>query len=366
MMRLLQIFLGSFVKAARFYARPFRFLYVIPMKVYRKAMTFLKKCIRAIIATPRKIIMGPVVLYRRLAKIRNWIFDKIEYLNAESKKWATVFKVIMSPYSLLLKMGFSPNMALSVLAVGGIASGGAVVNETLLAEKTFENRVAGEYFAPNNVPTQVFTDERYNTLLVTISSTPLDSLILSATSLGTIYGGSLPGSATTAIDIGGTPANRLTIADLTIERLRCKQLKIFETNINTLRVTNNMADGISIGVSAGSGLSNRPRSVIMGNHGAAKLEQSGGTFDRFVVSVANGITDASIGELILSDTLTRGGLCRISYADVGNLTLDSNIIGSGSGIGAKDFVLESTTTSQHTTLSQNLEMAIAEPIVRTN
>ena len=70
-MRLLQIFLGSFVKAARFYARPFRFLYVIPMKVYRKAVTFLKKCIRAIIATPRKVLMSAVVLYRRLAKVRN-------------------------------------------------------------------------------------------------------------------------------------------------------------------------------------------------------------------------------------------------------------------------------------------------------
>ena len=86
MMRLLQIFLGSFVKAARFYAKPFMFLYVIPMKVYRKAVTFLKKCIRAIIATPRKVLMSPVVLYRKLAKVRDWIFAKIEYLNAESKK----------------------------------------------------------------------------------------------------------------------------------------------------------------------------------------------------------------------------------------------------------------------------------------
>jgi hypothetical protein len=365
-MNIINAFIGSFVEALSFFAKPFKFLYIIPMKVYRKAMTFLKKCVRAIRATPHKILMSPVVLYRKLAKIRNWLFDKIEYLNAESKKWATVFKVLMSPYSLLLKMGFTPNMAISFLAIGGVASGGAIVNETILAEKTFENRVPGEYFAPNNVPSQTFTDERYNTLLVTISSTPLDSLILSSTSLGTIYGGALPGSATTAIDIGGTAANRLTIADLTIERLRCKQLKIFETNINTLKVTNNMADGISIGVSAGSGLSNRPRSVIMGNHGAARLEQSGGTFDRFVVAVKNGELNASIGELILSDTLTRGGLCRISYADIGNLTLDSNIIGSGSGIASKDMVLESTTTSQHTTLSQNLEMALAEPIVRTN
>ena len=365
-MRILQIFLGSFVEALRFFAQPFKFLYEKITVILLKLLSVISATVRAIKATPHKVLMSPVVLYRKLAKIRNWLFDKIEYLNAESKKWATVFKVLMSPYSLLLKMGFTPNMAISFLAIGGVASGGAIVNETILAEKTFENRVAGEYFAPNNVPSQTFTDERYNTLLVTISSTPLDSLILSSTSLGTIYGGALPGSATTAIDIGGTAANRLTIADLTIERLRCKQLKIFETNINTLKVTNNMADGISIGVSAGSGLSNRPRSVIMGNHGAARLEQSGGTFDRFVVAVKNGELNASIGELILSDTLTRGGLCRISYADIGNLTLDSNIIGSGSGIASKDMVLESTTTSQHTTLSQNLEMALAEPIVRTN
>ena len=101
-MNIMKAFIGSFVEALRFFAQPFRFLYVIPMKVYRKAVTFLKKCVRAIRATPRKVLMSPVVLYRRLAKIRNWIFDKIEYLNAESKKWATVFKVIMSPYSLLL------------------------------------------------------------------------------------------------------------------------------------------------------------------------------------------------------------------------------------------------------------------------
>ena len=136
MMNIIKAFIGSFIEALSFFAKPFKFLYIIPMKVYRKAMTFLKKCVRAIRATPRKIIMGPVVLYRRLAKIRDWIFAKIEYLNAESKKWATVFKVIMSPYSLLLKMGFSPNMAISILAVGGVATTGVAVDQTLLAEDT--------------------------------------------------------------------------------------------------------------------------------------------------------------------------------------------------------------------------------------
>ena len=330
---------------------------------FRLAYKGIKKTLKIIIATPRAIFLTPYKFYKGLKKIRDKILSIVNYLESETGKWVMLWKFAKAPYSLLRSLGLNPQTAMAVLGVATVGTTTAVAVEALEPPK-FSDAIPGEYFAPNDIP--IFTDERFNTLLVTISSTPLDSLIVKSTSLGTIYGGALPGSATTAIDIGGTPANRLTIADLTIERLRCKQLKIFETNVNRLTVTSNLADGISFASSAGSGLSNRPRAVIMGNHGAAKLEQSGGTYDRFVVAVANGITDASIGELILTDTLTRGGLCRISYADVGNLTIASSIIGSGSGIGSKDFVIEDTTTSQHTTLSQNLEMAIAEPIVRTN
>ena len=318
---------------------------------------------RGIKATPRKILHTPVMIYRGLKKLRDKILSIVQYLESETGKWIMIWKFVKSPYSLLRACGLNVQTSMAVLGLATVGGTTAVAVEALEPPK-FSDAIPGEFYAPNDIP--VFTDDKFNTLLITMSSTPLDSLIVESTSLGTIYGGALPSGATTAIDIGGTAANRLTIANLTIERLRCKQFKLFETNVNTLTVTNNVADGISYAPSAGSGLSNRPRSVIMGNHGAAKLEQSGGTYDRFVVAVKNGELNASIGELILTDTLTRGGLCRISYADIGNLKLDSNIIGDGSGISTKSMVIEDTTTAQHIVLSQNLEMATTEPIARTN
>ena len=62
---------------------------------------------------------------------------KIEYLNSESAKWKTTFKIMMSPYSFLRAMGLSPQMAIGLLAVGGTAGTGVVVNETVLAERSF-------------------------------------------------------------------------------------------------------------------------------------------------------------------------------------------------------------------------------------
>ena len=331
---------------------PFRF-------AFKGLLAFLK----GIIATPRAILSLPGTLYKGLKKLRDKILAIVNYLESETGKWIMIWKFVKSPYSLLRACGLNVQTSMAVLGLATVGGTTAVAVEALEPPK-FSDAIPGEFYAPNDIP--VFTDEKFNTLLITMSSTPLDSLIVKSTSLGTIYGGTLPAGATTAIDIGGTAANRLTIANLTIERLRCKQFKLFETNVNTLTVTDNVADGISFAPSAGSGLSNRPRSVIMGNHGAAKLEQSGGTYDRFVVAVKNGELNASIGELILSDTLTRGGLCRISYADIGNLKLDSNIVGDGTGISTKSMVIEDTTTAQHIVLSQNLEMAIAEPIARTN
>ena len=317
--------------------------------------------IRAIIATPRMIFTLPGKTYRGLKKVRDKVLSIVQYLESETGKWIMIWKFVKAPYSLLRAVGLNPQSALAVLGLA-FAGGTTAVAAEVLEPPKFSDAIAGDFVGPNDIP--VFTDARYQTLRLSISSTPLDSLIISSTSLGTIYGGALSQGATTAIDIGGTPTNRLTIGSLTIERLRCKQFKMFETNVNRLTVTNNLADGLSYSVSAGSGLSNRPRAIIMGNHGAAKLEQSAGNYDRLVVTAIH--PDAAIGTFILSDTLTRGGLCRVSYADVGELVLDSNIVGDYSGLAVKSMVIEDTTTAQHIVMSQNLEMAVAEPMVRTN
>ena len=103
---------------------------------------------KGIKATPKAIINTPVNTYRKLRTGRDWLFDKIEYLNSESKKWRVAFNIAKVPYTILTKAGFSPQMAISLLAVGGTVGSGIVVNE-VLADRTFEAGDAG-YYSSNN------------------------------------------------------------------------------------------------------------------------------------------------------------------------------------------------------------------------
>ena len=376
MMNIIKAFIGSFVEALRFFAQPFKFLYVGITVILLKLLSVISATVRAIKATPRKVLMSPVVLYRRLAKVRDWIFAKIEYLNAESKKWATVFKVIMSPYSLLLKMGFSPNMAISFLAIGGVATTGVAVNETVFSEDTFENRSPGQYFAPSNIPSFYALSEpdqatgmSYNTLRISLSSTAVDEVDIRAVSLGTIFANSaLPQGATTAIDIGGlaSKSNWLEVGTFTIDGLRCQKLRLHDIDAHTINIIGNASDGQSIAPAPGSGVSNRMRSVVGGNHMAAALRTEGGTYDRLWIEAAATGTNGRVNKITLTNIYTKGGLCRLSRMKIGTLNILNSEIGNGDGLSAKDFTVETTVTGQVINANNNVEVLISEPVTITN
>ena len=376
MMNIIKAFIGSFVEALRFFAQPFKFIYVGITVILLKLLSVISATVRAIKATPRKVLMSPVVLYRRLAKVRDWIFAKIEYLNAESKKWATVFKVIMSPYSLLLKMGFSPNMAISFLAIGGVATTGVAVNETVFSEDTFENRSPGQYFAPSNIPSFYALSEpdqatgmSYNTLRISLSSTAVDEVDIRAVSLGTIFANSaLPQGATTAIDIGGlaSKSNWLEVGTFTIDGLRCQKLRLHDIDAHTINIIGNASDGQSIAPAPGSGVSNRMRSVVGGNHMAAALRTEGGTYDRLWIEAAATGTNGRVNKITLTNIYTKGGLCRLGRMKVGTLNILNSEIGNGDGLAAKDFIVETTVTGQIINANNNVEVLISEPVTITN
>ena len=376
MMNIIKAFIGSFVEALRFFAQPFKFIYVGITVILLKLLSVISATVRAIKATPRKVLMSPVVLYRRRAKVRDWIFAKIEYLNAESKKWATVFKVIMSPYSLLLKMGFSPNMAISFLAIGGVATTGVAVNETVFSEDTFENRSPGQYFAPSNIPSFYALSEpdqatgmSYNTLRISLSSTAVDEVDIRAVSLGTIFANSaLPQGATTAIDIGGlaSKSNWLEVGTFTIDGLRCQKLRLHDIDAHTINIIGNASDGQSIAPAPGSGVSNRMRSVVGGNHMAAALRTEGGTYDRLWIEAAATGTNGRVNKITLTNIYTKGGLCRLSRMKIGTLNILNSEIGNGDGLSAKDFTVETTVTGQVINANNNVEVLISEPVTITN
>ena len=142
-----------------------------------------------------------VAFYKKCVALRNWVIAKIEYLNAESSKWKTAFNVVKSPYILLTKMGFSPQMAISFLAVGGVATTSVAVNETVFADKSFLRGDAGVYSAPRDVPLPVtaknVTEEiekvlktEQNTLAITLGAVPVREIKIENVSVGAIYKGS--------------------------------------------------------------------------------------------------------------------------------------------------------------------------------
>ena len=327
---------------------------------------------RGIKATPRACLNAPVNTYRKLRAGRDWLFDKIEYLNSESKKWKMAFNIAKSPYSLLRAMGFSPQMALGLITIGGSVGGGVVVNETLLAERNFTAGDAGIYAAPNNIPdttleeTMQWREENKedNTLRIVLAATPVSEIRIENVSVGTAYTGSaLPSGKTETIliegtDVSGGTATRLLVGELLFEKSRCKSLTFADINAHTINIIGNASDGQSINQTAGTA---RMRAVGGGHHQAEAMVTSGGTYDRIWIDAPTSAVNGKIDKLILSNLFTKGGTCVLQQMDIGTLTIRLNEVGDGNGFATKEFVIATTVTAANWNVSDNVEVTVAEP-----
>ena len=326
---------------------------------------------RGIKATPKAIINFPVSTYRKLRAGRDWLFDKIDYLNSESKKWRTAFNIAKSPYTLLRAMGFSPQMAIGLLTVGSTVGGGVVVNE-VIQPRLFENGDAGIYAAPNNIPDETLEsammfrkdNKEDNTLRIVLAATPVSKIGIYDVTIGTAYTSStLPSGKTEAVliegtDVSGGTATRLKIGELIFEKSRCKTLEFSDITAHTINVIGNASDGQSINQTAGTA---RMRAIGGGHHTAKEMITSGGTYDRIWIDAPNSGVNGSIDKLHLSNLLTKGGTCTIRQMDIGTLTISLNEVGAGNGFATKEFVIATTVTAQVWNVSNNVEVSIAEP-----
>jgi len=330
------------------------------------------KLIRAIKASPKAIINFPVKTYRKIRATRDWLFEKIEYLNSESKKWRTAFNIAKSPYTLLRAMGFSPQMALGLLTVGGSVGGGVVVNETILAERNFTNGDAGIYAAPNNIPSETLEsammfrkeNKQDNTLRIVLASTPVSEIGIYDVTIGTAYTSStLPSGKTEAVlvegtDVSGGTATRLQIGELIIEKSRCKSMDFSDINAHTINIIGNASDGQSISQTAGTA---RMRAIGGGHHQAQAMVTTGGTYDRIWIDAPNSGVNGKVDKLILSNLWTKGGSCTLRQMDIGTLTIRLNEIGQGNGFDSKEFTVATTVTAAVWNVTGNVEVSIAEP-----
>ncbi len=353
-------------------------IYTISISVGLLVLGILQPEVRmGIRSFPSKIIAA----YKRVCIWRDWIFAKIEYLNGESAKWRRAFTIAKSPYSLLRAMGFSPQMAIGLLAVGSTAGTGVVVNETVLAERSFSNGDSGVYLAPLDAPT--FFDEKDNTLRINLGAVPVREITIENVSAGTIYSGDEAGAkvsalpstcgsngstaCTEAVLISGNPTvtgdnaftgTRLQIGTFVIEKSRCKSMDFSDIDAHTIVIEHNASDGQSITQTSGNA---RNRAIGGGHHQAEAMVTSGGTYDRIWIDAPNSGVNGRIGTLTLSNLWTKGGSCTFKNMDIGVLKIRQNEVGHDGNLVTKEFQVGTTVTGANWTVTDNVELIFSEP-----
>jgi hypothetical protein len=345
--------------------------YVVLGSVVAVSLLLVLSAVILLVQSPKRAVKGfirsPLSTFRGVVRGRNWLLAKVEYLNSESAKWRQTFNVLKSPYSLLRTMGFSPQMALGLIAASTTVGGGVIVNETILSERSFKAGDAGVYAAPSDIPVSYVSDpeeDGYNTLRIDLGATSVREITIENVSVGTVFTGSaLPSGQQNVVDIGGNVISggtntRLEIGHLIFEKSRCKKLTLSDIQAHTLIVKYNASDGQSLAPSAGT---HRMLAIGGGNQQADAMIHSGGTFDRIWINAPNSGVNGKIGTLRLSNLYTKGGECVLTRLTIGTLEILLNEIGMGNGFATKEFVIATNVTAANITLEDNVEVTIAEP-----
>ena len=340
-----------------------RMLWVAIRTIVRFVLSLPMLMCRGIVAVARMIGRSPKKTYQSVRRVRDWVLAKIEYLQSESAKWKMLFNVMKSPYSLLRAAGFSPQMAATFLFAGSAVTSGVVVNETILAEKSFARGDPGVYDAPLDTP--VHFAEEYNTLRIDLGSTPVREITIEDVSIGTVFTGSaLPSGEQNAVQIGGQPtagafnANRLEVGHLVFEKSRCKKLELSDIQAHTLIIRGNASDGQSIAPSPGT---SRMLAIGGGHFQADAMVTSGGLYDRLVVIAASSGVNGRVDKLTLRNLYTKGGPCVLTRINVGTLEILLNEVGMGNGFATKEFTIATNVTAANVIVEDNVEVSIAEP-----
>ena len=315
------------------------------------------------------IYRSPVATYHKIIYWRDKLLKTVNYLQEESAKWRTTFTILKMPYSFLRMMGLAPQMAVSFLVAGSAVGGGVVVNETILAEKSFSNRDPGVYAAsvigqnaPLDIPTEIV--EGSNTLRIDLGTTPVREITIENVSVGTVFTGSaLPANEQNVVQVSGNTVQggtntRLEIGHLIFQNSRCKKLELTDIQAHTVVVRGNASDGQSISVSPGT---SRMRAIGGGHQQADAMVTNGGTYDRIWIQAPSSGVNGKIGTLRLSNLYTKGGNCVLSKMNVGTMEILLNEVGMGDGFSTKEFTIATTVTGANITIEDNVEVTIAEP-----
>jgi hypothetical protein len=297
-----------------------------------------------------------------MGRRRDWLVAKIEYAHTESAKWRGMWTAIKLPYSGLRAMGLNPQMAVGLLVAGSTVGGGVVVNETILAERSFGRGDSGVYSAPMDIPTSYSDSD--NTLKVDLGTTPVGEITIENVTVGTAFTGStLPSGQSNVIMVGGTAASSgftatwLEVGHLIINRWRCTNFSMSNVEAHTLNIRYNASDGQSISPVAGT-----PRArAIGGGNRADSMITSGGTYDQIRIGAPTSAVNGKVDVLKLSNIYTKGGPCILSRIKAGTIDIEFLETGAGNGFASKEFVISTSTIYKIANIIDNVEVSISPP-----
>lgn len=313
-----------------------------------------------------RVSTSPGRTYNKLKFWRDRLLATVEYLQSESAKWRTAFTIMKSPYSFLRACGLNPQMALSVIFAGSVATTGAVAAE-IMEPPSFQRGDPGVYNAPLDAP--VFFEEKFNTLRLDLGSTPVGLVEITDTTLGTAYAGSaLPTNETNVIIVGGLPAvtdpafteTFLEVGHMIVDRWRCETLTLSNIEAHELIVSGNASDGQSIAAVAGTP---RNRGINGGNR-ASDMTASESYYDQLKITSASSGINGKIDVLRLSNLYSKGGGCKIDRVKAGTLEVILNEIGGDTNLATKAFQIETSVIYKKFTNTDNVEVSMAVPVAQ--
>jgi hypothetical protein len=200
----------------------------------------------------------------------------------------------------------------------------------------------GVYTLPDSERSQV-APEVTGSLDVTISGERLNRFELSDLSIGATGIG-------TVFEISASTGS-IIVDVMTADGLVCPTFTFADSEVFSATYENNRADGNDFSFTGGS-----PSDVTIESvRGAKSRTASNESYDKLKLTATS---DVLISELVITDVKAFGGGCVFSDMEIGTLYVTNSIIGTGDGIGVKEFGFGSGVTIGNFTSTNNVEEEI--------
>tara|TARA_R110000744_G_scaffold169731_2_gene287719 strand:+ start:1901 stop:2890 length:990 start_codon:yes stop_codon:yes gene_type:complete len=159
---------------------------------------------------------------------------------------------------------------------------------------------------------------------------------------------------TDAIQIIGATDKWLECDEIIISNVVATALSLENSEIYELVLTNNIADGLSVSPTLNNAVLDI---VVQSTRGTVSVPAvSNGDYDRIILSTIT--ASSQCRTLTLSNIKAFGAGLNLDNIKAGKLTIQSSVIGSGSGIDSADFVITATTKVQSFTSTGNVERPV--------